>query len=122
MQGSAKLVPVLVLMTASLSLFAQERGGGIEVKPSSKQMMVLDPKVRDEMMRTTKEMDSQLHELKTCVERERAAAARGGRPFTPAEGEALDAQIQALQKSIEQLQQQTENGPRYLDQKNPLRP
>jgi hypothetical protein len=122
MQETVKLVPVLVVLTASLSILAQERTGGTEAKSSSEKMMVIDPKVRDEMMSTTQAMDRQLQELKTRVDRERAAAASSGRPITPAERAALDAQIQALEKSIQQLQQETENGPHYLDQKNSLRP
>src|SRR5215831_5225240 len=95
MQETVKLVPVLVLLTASVSILAQERTGGTEPKSSSQQMMVIDPKVRDQMMATTKDMDKQLQELKTCVDRERAAAASTGRPITASEREALDAQIQA---------------------------
>jgi LDH2 family malate/lactate/ureidoglycolate dehydrogenase len=122
MKEAVKLVPVVVLLTASASLLAQELTGGTEAKSSSQKMMVIDPKVRDDMMSTTQEMDRQVQELKTCVARERAAAASSGRPISPAEGAALDAQIQALQKSIQQLRQQTDNGPHYLDQKNSLRP
>ena len=122
MQGTIKLFPVLVLLTASLSILAEERTEGTETKSKSQEMMVIDPKVRDQMMETTKEMDKQLQELKTCVARERASAASSGRPISPAERASLDAQVQALQKSIQQLQQQTDNGPHYLDQKNPLRP
>ena len=101
MQETVKLVPVLVVLTASLSILAQERTGGTEAKSSSEKMMVIDPKVRDEMMSTTQAMDRQLQELKTRVDRERAAAAGSGRPITPAERTALDAQIQALEKSIQ---------------------
>jgi len=122
MQENVKLVPVLVLLTASVSILAQERSGGTEAKSSSQQMMVIDPKVRDQMMATTKDMDRQVQELKSCVDRERAAAASSGRPITAAERQALDAQIQELQRSIQQLRQQTENGPHYLEGKNPLRP
>jgi len=122
MQKTVKLVPVLVLLTASVSILAQERTGGTEAKSSSQQMMVIDPKVRDQMMATTKDMDKQLQELKTCVDRERSTAASSGRPITASEREALDAQIQALQKSIQQLRQETEKGPHYLEGKNPLRP
>jgi len=122
MQETVKLVPVLVVLTASLSILAQERTGGTEAKSSSEKMMVIDPKVREQMMATTKEMDRQVQELKTCLDRERSGAASSGRPTTPAERAASDSQIQALQKSIEQLRLQAANGPHYLDQADPLRP
>ena len=122
MQESVKLVPVLVLLTANASLLAQERTGETEPKASSQKMTVIDSRMRDEILATTKDMDRQLEELKTGIERERAAAADPRRLVSPAEREALDAQILALQRSIQQLQQATENGPRYLDQKNLNRP
>ena len=122
MKEAVKLVPVVVFLAVSVTIFARGPAMGLEGASSSQKMMVTDPRVRDDMMATSKEMGRQLEELKTCVNRERTAAASSGGPTTPAERAALDRQIQALQKSVQQLEQETENGPSYLDQKNPLRP
>jgi len=113
MKEVGKILPVVVILSASVATFAQAHSGGTEAKSSSSRMMVIDPKVRDQMMATTDQMDKQLQELK----------ARVARQATPAsEREALDAQIQALQKSVRELKEQTEMGPHYLDQEDPLLP
>ncbi|HET6983857.1 MAG TPA: FlxA-like family protein [Myxococcaceae bacterium] len=118
MQEAVKLVPFIVLLTASFSLFAQERPVATGASASSKKVMVIDPKVRNEMMTTANEADKHLQELKTCVRRERET----GGQTTAAQRQALDAQITALEASIRQLQAQTENAPHYLDQNDPLLP
>lgn len=121
MKEAVKLVPVVVCLAASLSVYAQERTVA-EAKPGSQKMMVIDPKVRDQMMATTKEMDKEVRELKSCLNRERSAISNSGRPPSAAERAAADAQIQALEKSIQQLRDQAENGPHYLDQRDSLLP
>ncbi len=118
MKESVKLVPVLVLLTAAVTVLAQERTLGTEPKSSSQKV---DAKMHEEMKTTTKDLDAHLQELKSCLNHERSVASNSSRP-TSAEQEASDAQIQALEKSIRQLQEQLDARPHYIDQTNPLRP
>ena len=121
MQEVAKLVPVVVLLTASVSVLAQELAVSPETKRSSQKGTTIDPKTREEMRTTAREMDKQLQGLKTCLDHERSATKSGLPP--PEEQGASDAQIQALEMSIRQLREQLDGRPQYLDQsKNPLRP
>jgi len=122
MHEAVKLVPFVVLLTASTALLAREGTVGTEAKPGSQKTMPIDPKMRDQMMTTAKDMDQHLQELKMCLLHERSAAGNAGRTPQGAEREASDAQIQALEKSIEQLRQQLGNSPHYLDQTDPLLP
>jgi len=121
MQEAAKIVSVVMLLTASASLLAQERTVGTGAKPSSRKMMVIDPKDHQQMVKTAKEMDQQLQELKMCVLHERSAC-NSDESTSAAEQGATDTQIQALQRSVDQLRHQLESSPRYLDQMDPLLP
>src|SRR5262249_51010077 len=118
MKEAVKLVPVLVLLTAAVSVLAQERTLGTEPKPSPPKT---DAKMHGEMKGTTKDLDAHLQQLKSCLDHERSVASNSGRVTSP-EQDASDAQIQALEKSIQQLQEQLDARPHYLDQKNSLRP
>ena len=118
MKENIKLVPVLILLTAALSVLAQERSLGTEPKSTSQKA---DAQKHEEMVTTAKDMDAQLQQLKSCLGHERSVSGNSGRPAS-AEQAASDAQIQALQKSIQQLQDQLNARPHYLDQKNSLRP
>ena len=55
MKEAIKLVPVVVFLAVSVMIFAQGPAMGLEGASSSQKMMVIDPRVRDDMMATSKE-------------------------------------------------------------------
>jgi len=110
MHEAVKLVPVVLLLTASSSLLAKERTVRTEPKPSSPKMVT-----------TAKDLDQRVMVLESLVQ-ERSAASNSGGSMSAAEREASDARINALQSSIRYLRDEQENGPRYLDQVDPLLP
>ena len=102
-------VAVFALLIAGVSL-AQSTSPAAKPKSSTQKMMVLDPKMHQQMMGEAKKMHEEMQGVKKAIAAERA---KGG---DPAMQQASDAQIQALEKSIHELQKQIESGPHYLPQ------
>jgi chromosome segregation ATPase len=111
-----KTVALVVCLMAGVSL-AEDRTVPAGAKPSQKAK--IDPKTQ-QLMNEANEMDQHLQELKSCLNHERAMS--GESNPAAAERQASDEQIQVLQRSIQQLRQQLESEPHYLDQTNKLRP
>ena len=117
MKNPVKTVTLVVFLMAGISL-AEEQPAPSSAKPTQPKAKI-DPRTQ-QLMNETAQMDQHLQELKSCLDRERAMS--GDSSPTVAERRASDEQIQALQRSIQQLRQQLESEPRYLDQTNKLRP
>jgi hypothetical protein len=115
MVTASKLVPVLTLLTTGAAM-AQSSAPAPKTPSSQKssmKMMMLDPKMHQQMMGETKKMHDEMQNLKKAIADERAKGA------DPARQKASDEQIEALEKSIHTLRQQIETGPHYLEQTGP---
>jgi len=117
MQNPLKTVTLVVFLMAGISL-AEEQSAPSSAKPAPPKAKI-DPRTQ-QLMNDTAEMDKHLQELKSCLSHERAMS--GDSTPSATERQASDEQIQALQRSIEQLRQQLASEPHYLDQTNKLRP
>lgn len=117
MHNPVKTVTLVVFLIAGISL-AEEQSVPSSAKTTPPKAKI-DSRTQ-QLMNDTAEMDKHLQELKSCLGHERAM--NGDSSPTSAERQASDEQIQALQRSIEQLRQQLASEPHYLDQTNKLRP
>jgi len=110
------VVAVFALLTVGVSL-GQGTTPAAAPKAGSQKMMVLDPKVHQQMMGEVSKAHDEMQGLKKAIAAERA---KGG--GDAAMQKASDEQIAALEKTIHALRQQVESGPRYLPQANPNTP
>jgi hypothetical protein len=85
-------------------------------KAGMQNMMMMDSKMHQQMMGKSKMMSQQMAGVKKAIADERAKAG------DPAMQKASDAKIEALEKSIHELQKQIEAVPQYLPQGSPNTP
>ena len=112
MRNELRAVAAFALLTVGVS-FGQ---GTTPAAPPKQKMMVLDPKMQQQMMGEASKAHDSMQGLKKAIAAERA---KGG---DAAMQKASDDQIAALEKSIHALRQQIETGPHYLPQTNPNAP
>ena len=111
MRNKLGAVAVFALLIAGVSL-GQSTSPAATPKGSTQKMMMMDPKMHQQMMGECKKMDEQMAGMKKAIADERAKAG------DPAMQKASDAKIEALEKTIHELQKQIEAVPQYLPQGN----
>jgi len=122
MGNSLKVVAIIALILGDASM-AQDGKASTKQRPSSGKAVVIDAEQHEQMKTSVKEMEEQIQSLKRCVTDERGEAGDSTRAAAAiAHQKASDAQIEALQKSVQQLRQQLDSSPHYVDQVNKLRP
>ena len=109
MRNKLGAVAVFALLIAGVSL-GQSTSPAATPTGSMQKMMMMDPKMHQQMMGGCKKMNEQMAGMKKAIADERA------KPGDSAMQKASDAKIEALEKSIHELQKEIEAVPHYVPQ------